>query len=155
MRNVVRGKRTCTADMCVVLDVQKENDSGLIDRKLIPYVLQKRYLLGVAESIEISPNGRFCSLRCTTTQIMSTFCTEPLTLSENNNIVFKPDYKPPQTNPVPRAILKKKLKNLFFASLLQRKNKLGSRLTSNKSFYFHLLLKRPPRNRGKQNDTLR
>ena len=115
MRNVVRGKRTCTADMCVVLDVQKENDSGLIDRKLIPYVLQKRNLLGVAESIEISTNGRFCSLKCTATQIMSTFCTEPLTLSENNDIVFKPDYKPPhptkprptKTNLVPRAILKK------------------------------------------------
>ena len=28
---------------------------------------------------------------------MSTFCTEPLTISENINIVFKPDYKPPKT----------------------------------------------------------
>ena len=125
MRNVVRGKRTCTADMCVVLDVQKENDSGLIDRKLIPYVLQKRYLLGVAESIEISPNGRFCSLRCTKTQIMSTFCTEPLTLSENDNIVFKPDYKPPQTNLVPRAILEKKIKKPLFCVPLTAKKCAG------------------------------
>ena len=27
---------------------------------------------------------------------MSTFSTEPLAISENNNIVFKPDYKPSQ-----------------------------------------------------------
>ena len=32
-----------------------------------------------------------------TTQIMPTFCTEPLTISKNNNIVFKPNYKLPQT----------------------------------------------------------
>ena len=119
-RNVVRGKRTCNADMCVVLDVQEENHSGPIDRKLIAQALQKRKLLRVAESIQISPNGRFCSIKFTTTQITSTFCTEPLTISENNNIVFKPDFKPPQT-----------------------------------SFYFHLFLKHPPRNRGKRNDTLR
>ena len=28
---------------------------------------------------------------------MSIFGTKPLTISENNYIVFKPDYKPPQT----------------------------------------------------------
>ena len=32
-----------------------------------------------------------------TTQTMSTLYTEPLRVSENNNIVFPPDYKPPQT----------------------------------------------------------
>ena len=41
-RNVVRGKRTCTADMCVALDVQKENHSDPIDRKIIAQALQKR-----------------------------------------------------------------------------------------------------------------
>ena len=95
-RNVARCKRTRTADMCVALDVQEENHSGPIDRKLIAQALQKRNLLR-AESIQISPNGRFCSIKFTTTQIMSIFCTEPLTISENNYIVFKPDYKPPQT----------------------------------------------------------
>ena len=96
-RNVARCKRTRTADMCVALDVQEENHSGPIDRKLIAQALQKRNLLRVVESIQISPNGRFCSIKFTTTQIMSIFCTEPLTISENNYIVFKPDYKPPQT----------------------------------------------------------
>ena len=97
-RNVVRGKRMCTADMCVALDVQEENHSGPIDRKLIAQALQKRNLLRVAESIQISPNVRFCSIKFTTTQIMSIFYTEPLTISENSCIVFKPDYKPPQTS---------------------------------------------------------
>ena len=87
----------CTADMCVALDVQERNHSGPIDRKLIVQAFQKRNLLRVAESIQISPNGRFCSIKFTTTQIMSTFRTEPLTILENNNIFFKPDYKPPQT----------------------------------------------------------
>ena len=68
-----------------------------IDRKLIAQELQKRNLLRVAESIQISPNGQFCLIKFTATQIMSTFCTEPLMISENNNIVFIPDYKPTQT----------------------------------------------------------
>ena len=96
-RYVVRGKRTCTTDMCVALDVQEENHSDPIDRKLIAQALQKRNLSLVEESIQISPNWWFRSIKFTTTQIMSTFSTEPLTISENNNIVFKPDYKPPQT----------------------------------------------------------
>ena len=88
--NAARGKRTRTADMCVALDAQQQNYSGPIDRKL-------RNLLRVTESIQISPHGRFCSIKFTATQIMSIFCAEPLTISENNYIVFKPDYKPPQT----------------------------------------------------------
>ena len=96
-RNVVRGKRTCAADMCMALDVQEENHSGPIDRKFIAQALEKRNLLRVAESIQISPNARFCSIKLTTTQIMSIFCTEPVTISKNNYIVFKPDCKPPQT----------------------------------------------------------
>ena len=32
-----------------------------------------------------------------TIQVMSTFCTKPLAIWDNNNIVLKPDYKPPQT----------------------------------------------------------
>ena len=76
-RNVVRGKRTCTADMCVTLDVEEENHSDPIDRKIIAQALQKKNLLRVAESIQISLNERFCSIKYTTAQIMSTFCTEP------------------------------------------------------------------------------
>ena len=55
-RNVASGKRTRTANMCVVLHVQEENHSGLIDRKLIAQALQKRNLFRVAEPIQISPN---------------------------------------------------------------------------------------------------
>ena len=70
-RNVARCKRTRTADICVALDVQEENHSGPIDRELIAQALQKRNLLRVAKSIQISPNGRFYSIKFTTTQIMS------------------------------------------------------------------------------------
>ena len=109
-RNVVRNKWTCTTDMCVALDVQEENHSGPIYREVIAQALQKGNLLRVTESIQRSPNGRFCSINLTTTQIMSTFCSEPLTISENINIVFKPDYKPPQT----RAFIFISLSNVSF-----------------------------------------
>ena len=49
------------------------------------------------ESIQIVLNGRFCSIKFTATNIMSTFCTEPLAISEYNNIDFTSDYKSPQT----------------------------------------------------------
>ena len=81
--------------MCVALDVQEDTHSDPIDRKLIARALQKRNLFHVAESIQISPNGRYYSIKFTTSQILSTFCTEPLTVSENDNIVFKSE--PPQT----------------------------------------------------------
>ena len=47
-RIVVRGKMTCTVDMCVALDVQEENHSSPIDRKLIAQALQKLNLLRAA-----------------------------------------------------------------------------------------------------------
>ena len=87
---------TCTTDMCVRLDVQEENHSGPVDRKLTAQVLQKRNFLRMAEPIQISPNGRFRSIKFNSTQIMSTFYTEPSMISENNTIVFKSDYKPLQ-----------------------------------------------------------
>ena len=62
-RQEVRGKRTCTADMFIVQDVQQENHATSIDRKDIAQALHKRNLLRVTESIQISLNGRFCSIR--------------------------------------------------------------------------------------------
>ena len=90
-RNVARGKRTCTADMCVAQDVQQENQSAAIDKKDIKQVLHSRNLLRLAEKIQISPNRRYCSVKFNTAQTMQTFCTEGLTISENSNIFFKPD----------------------------------------------------------------
>ena len=40
-RNVVRDKRTCTANMCEALDVEEENHFGPIDTKFIALALQK------------------------------------------------------------------------------------------------------------------
>ena len=44
-RQVARGKRTYTADMCIAQDVQQENNSAPIDRKYIAQALHKRNLL--------------------------------------------------------------------------------------------------------------
>lgn len=95
-RQAVRGKRTCTADMCIAQDVQQENHSAPIDRKDIATALYKRNLLRQTESIQISPNRRFCPVKFQTTQLMQTFCTEVLTVSEGNIIFCKPDYTPRQ-----------------------------------------------------------
>ena len=81
-RNIVRGKRTCTFDMCVAQDVQQQSNSAPIDRKDIAQALHSRNFLRSAESIQISPNERFCSIKFTTTHIMQTFCTEGLTISK-------------------------------------------------------------------------
>ena len=79
---------------------------------------------------------------------MSTFCTEPLTLSENNNIVFKPDYKPPhptkprptKTNLVPRAILKKIKKTSFLRPSYSEKMHWGRGWPQTKDFIFIFFL---------------
>lgn len=96
-RQVVRGKRICTTDMCIAQDVQLENHSAPVDCKDIATALHKWNLLHQTESIQISPNGRFCSVKFQTTQIMQAYCTEGLTISEGNNIYFKPDYTPRQS----------------------------------------------------------
>ena len=48
--NVVRGERTCRADLCIAQDLQKEEKSAPLDRKDIAQVLHKRNLVRVAES---------------------------------------------------------------------------------------------------------
>ena len=53
-RQTARGKATCTTDMCIAQDVQQENHSVPIDRKDIAAGLK------LTESIQISPNRRFC-----------------------------------------------------------------------------------------------
>ena len=97
-RNFVRGKRTCTADWCITQDVQQEQHSEPLNRKNIAEALHKRNMLRVAESIQISPNGRFCSVKFITKELMQSFCTEGLVISDNITVYFKPDYKlPPPT----------------------------------------------------------
>lgn len=94
-RTVARGKRTCTADLCIVEDVQQENNkSAPLERKDVAQALHHRNVLRVAESIQLSLNGRLCSIKFKTKEIMQTFCTEVLSLAENNTAYLKPDYKP-------------------------------------------------------------
>ena len=93
-RNVARGKHTCIGDMCVPHDRHLEENSAPINRKDIASALHKRNLLRLTESIQISQNGRFFSIRFTMKSVMETFCTESLVLSDIVKIYFKPDYKP-------------------------------------------------------------
>ena len=91
-RYVARGKRTCTVDLCMDdQDVQQEQKSELLDQKDIALALHKENLLRVAEWIQISPNGRFWSIKFNTKEITLTFFTESLVVSENITIYFKLD----------------------------------------------------------------
>ena len=49
--------------MCLAQDVQQENQETPIDRKDIAQALHKRNIFRQTEPIQISPNGRFCSIK--------------------------------------------------------------------------------------------
>ena len=90
---VIRGKSTCTANM---YDIQKElidNNQEPITREDIATALQNRNLLRQAKTIQISSNVKYVSIQFQTSQLMGTFCTEPLTVKENFQITFLPDFR--------------------------------------------------------------
>ena len=91
-----RGNKQSAGNKHALLTCASQNKAAPIDRKDIAHALHQRNVLRVTESIQISPNGRFCSIKFTTPQLMQTFCTEGLTISENNTVYFKPDFKPRQ-----------------------------------------------------------
>ena len=90
---VIRGKSTCTANMS---DIQKElldNNQQPITREDIATALQNRNLLRQTKTIQISSNIKYVSIQFQTSQLMETFCTEPLTVKENLQITFLPDFR--------------------------------------------------------------
>ena len=66
--------------MCIAQDLLLEEKLAPIDRKDIAQALHQRNFdeLRLTESIQISPNGRFCFIKFSTRQVMET-CTEDLT----------------------------------------------------------------------------
>ena len=89
-----QGKMNVHCRHACIINVQQEKHSTPLYRKDITQVLHRRNLLRIIEFIQISANGRFCSIKYSTKQIMETFCTEGLTLSGNIKNYFKPDFKP-------------------------------------------------------------
>ena len=65
-RTAARRKRTCAADMYIPQDVQLNEKSAPKDRKDIARALHERNLLRLTESIQFSPNGRFCFIKFST-----------------------------------------------------------------------------------------
>ena len=91
-----RGNKQSAGNKHALLTCASQNKAAPIDRKGIAHALHQRNVLRVTESIQILPNGRFCSIKFTTPLLMQTFSTEGLTISENNTVYFKPDFKPRQ-----------------------------------------------------------
>ena len=95
---MLSGAKEHAQPTCALLKMFSRNNiwSLLIERILQRHSTSE--MLRVAESIQISPNTRFCSIKFTTEELMQTFCTEGLVISGNITIYFKPDYKlPPNT----------------------------------------------------------
>ena len=76
--NVIRGRSTCTANIYIIqhelLDAQQDPTS----RKDIVKALHDRNLLRQTKAIQISSNLKYISIQFNTSQIMETFCTNPL-----------------------------------------------------------------------------
>ena len=84
-------------------DIQKElidNNQEPITRKDIATALQNRNLLRQTKAIQISSNIKYVSIQFQTSQLMETFCTEPLTLKENFQITLLPDFRKKHRIPI-------------------------------------------------------
>ena len=90
--NVVRGRSTCTSN---IYNIQKElidNKKPPINRDDIAQALHKRNLLRQTKVIQISSNIKYLSIQFETSQIMETFCREPLTINDTYSTTFLPDF---------------------------------------------------------------
>ena len=90
--NVVRGRSTCTSN---IYNIQKElidNKKPPINRDDIAQALHKRNLLRQTKVIQISSNIKYLSIQFETSQIMETFCREPLTINDTYSATFLPDF---------------------------------------------------------------
>ena len=91
--NVVRGRSTCTTN---IFHIQKElidNNKPPINRDDIAQALHKRNLLRQTKVIQILSNIKYLSIQFETSQIMETFCTEPLTINDTYSTTFLPDFR--------------------------------------------------------------
>ena len=91
--NVVRGRSTCTSN---IYDIQKElidNNKPPMNRDEIAQALHKRNLLRQTKVIQISSNIKYLSIQFEISQIMETFCTEPLTINDICSTTFLPDFR--------------------------------------------------------------
>ena len=91
--NVVRGRSTCTSN---IYDIQRDlidNEKPPINRDDIDQALHTRNLLRQTRVIQIFSNIKYLSIQFETSQLMETFCTEPLTINDTYSITFLPDFR--------------------------------------------------------------
>ena len=94
---VIRGKSTCTAN---IYDIQKELlDKEPTNREHIAKALQNRNILRQTKTIQISSDIK-CLHSITNLPIMETFCSEPLTVKDNFQISFLPDFRKKRRTPI-------------------------------------------------------
>ena len=97
---VITGKSTCTAN---IYDIQKEvlgNNEQPINREHIAKAPQNRNLLRQRKAIQISSNIKYVSIQFQISQLMETFCSEPLIVKENFQIPFLPDFRKKHITPI-------------------------------------------------------
>ena len=90
--NVIRGRRTCTANLYDMQHQLIDENQDPISRKDIVKSLQDRNLLRQMNVIQISSSLKSISIQFETSLIMETFCTEPLQVREFT-VTFHPDFR--------------------------------------------------------------
>ena len=91
--NLFRGRSTCTSNIYYIQRELINNDKPPINRDDIAQALQKRNLLRQTRVIQIFCNIKYVSIRFETSQLMETFCTEPLTFNDTYSITFLTDFR--------------------------------------------------------------
>ena len=89
----IKGWKTCTADMCGLLDEAKEKNIT-IDKKFIAKTLVREQWLHRIHTIQISANNRFVLLEFKMEKYMESFCIDGLNFDNLDTAIYsKPDYK--------------------------------------------------------------
>ena len=86
-------KKTCTSNIYDLQYGLLQTGEKLINRKDIAEALLKRGVLRQVRAIQISSNIKFVSIGFDTTSTMETFCQESLTLQDNIQAIFLPDFR--------------------------------------------------------------
>lgn len=90
----VKGRKTCTADLCILMNEASENKQALSNRQMIAKALEKENLLHTIHTIQISTNNRFASIEFRRKKDLEGFCKDGLAFDNfETKVYFHPYYK--------------------------------------------------------------
>ena len=88
----VQGRSTCTSKIYHIQKELLDNNQLSITREHVAEALHNRNLLRQTKVIQVSSNIKYLSIQFNTSQLMETFCTEPLKIRDFP-VTFMPDFR--------------------------------------------------------------